>query len=75
LLSNIGYAKEKRRFTPHATIARVRHVKDQEVLTRNLEDIAKESVGMMQVSGLRMTKSTLTPSGAIYDTLWEIPFE
>jgi 2'-5' RNA ligase len=75
LLSNIGYTKEMRRFTPHATIARVRHVKDRGALKLNLEALANERIGPMQVTGLRMTKSTLTPSGAIYESLWEIPFE
>lgn len=70
----LGYHPEKK-FTPHATIARIRFVKAAGNLTRNLEGLAHESIGSMQVTGIRMTKSTLTQSGPIYETLWEIPFK
>ena len=75
LLSNVGYAIERRKFTPHATIARVRHVINRDALTQNLRLLEDESIGLMEVTGLRMTKSTLTSSGSIYETLWEIPFK
>lgn len=70
----LGYHPEKK-FTPHATIARVRFVKAAGDLTKNLEGLVHESIGSMEVTGIRMTKSTLTPSGSIYETLWEIPFK
>lgn len=75
LLSNIGYAIEKQRFTPHATIARVRFVRDKDNLIRNLESLEHESVGSMTVDNIRLTKSSLTKSGPIYETLWEIPLK
>jgi len=75
LLSNIGYRIEKQKFTPHATIARVRFVKDKDRISRNLETLESEAIGSMTVNSIRMTKSTLTPSGPIYETLWEIPLE
>jgi 2'-5' RNA ligase len=72
LLVSLGYPPEKG-FKAHATIARVRAVKDRERTLRNLESLARESVGTMTVSSFRMTKSTLKPSGPVYETLWEIP--
>ena len=75
LLSNAGYRIEKQKFTPHATIARVRFVKDRDRIVRNLEMLESEEVGTMTVNNIRMTKSTLTPSGPIYETLWEISLE
>lgn len=71
-LGNLGYPLERREFTPHATIARVRTVRDRDAILRNLEAISRESVGTMIVDAIRMTKSTLTPSGPIYEMLWEI---
>ncbi len=71
-LGNLGYPLERREFTPHATIARVRTVKNRDAILRNLEAVSHESVGTMLVDAIRMTKSTLTPSGPIYETLWEI---
>ena len=75
LLGNVGYPPEKKRFTPHATIARVRFIRDRGRLSSNLESLSSESVGTMTVDGIRMTQSTLTPSGPIYDTLWEVKLD
>ena len=72
LLEDLGYQSEKRKYTPHATIARVRHVKDSRKIADNLEELVDESIGPMTISGFTMKKSTLTPSGPIYDTLWKI---
>jgi len=71
-LAELGYSLD-RRFHPHATIARVRAVHDRERVVSNLESLRNESVGTMVVTCFRMKKSTLTPSGPIYDTLWSIP--
>ncbi len=74
VLLRLGYPRESK-FTPHATIARVRSVRNRERLLMNLESLKHEHVGTMIVKSLRMKKSTLTPSGPIYQTLWEIVAE
>ena len=61
-----------RKFSTHATIARVRAIRNREHMISNLESLVSESVGTMVVDCFRMTKSTLTSSGPIYETLWEI---
>jgi 2'-5' RNA ligase len=71
-LIDIGYQPEKRKYTPHATIARVRHVKDSRRIADNLENLANEVIGKMNITKVIMMKSTLTPSGPIYESLWEI---
>lgn len=71
LLVSLGYNPEKD-FTAHATIARVRFLQNRERMLGNLESLAKESVGTMIVSGFQMTKSTLKPSGPVYEALWEV---
>lgn len=71
-LKDLGYKPEKQKFTPHATIARVRYVKDAETLANNLEELVNQPIGSMCVSRFNMKKSTLTPSGPIYETLWSI---
>lgn len=73
LLKNLSYSIEKKKFIPHATIARIRTINDRIQLFENLKSIAGEYVGTMTVTSIRMTKSTLTQSGPIYETLWEIP--
>ncbi len=72
LLTEIGYKMEREKFTPHATIARVRNVKDPNILVRNLEELADKPIGNMTVKSLSMKKSTLTSSGPIYETLWMV---
>ncbi len=71
-LVEIGYQLEKREYTPHATIARVRFVKDSKRIADNLEYLVNEAAGTMPVTKFKMMKSTLTSSGPIYETLWEI---
>jgi 2'-5' RNA ligase len=71
LLVNLGYQPE-RNFTAHATIARVRFLQNRERMLGNLESLSKESVGTMTVTAFQMTKSTLMPSGPIYEALWEV---
>jgi len=68
----LGYKPEKRKYTPHATIARVRFVKDSKRIADNLDHLADEVIGKMTVECVTMMKSTLTPSGPIYESLWEI---
>lgn len=71
-LLELDYQPEKRKYTPHATIARVRHVRDSKRIAENLEDLGDEVIGRMTVRTVNMMKSTLTPSGPIYETLWQI---
>ncbi|MDF1537435.1 MAG: RNA 2',3'-cyclic phosphodiesterase [Candidatus Thorarchaeota archaeon] len=73
LLAKLGYKIEKKKFIPHATIARVRAVNNHDGIFENLQSLSDETVGRMSVNGIRMTKSTLTSSGPIYETLWEVP--
>ena len=71
-LIDIGYQPEKRKYTPHATIARVRHVKDSRRIADNIEHLADEVIGQMTIMKVTMMKSILTPTGPIYESLWEI---
>ena len=71
-LEKLGYRSEKKKFTPHATIARIRFIKDAEKLASNLDELVNQTIGSMSVSKFNMKKSTLTPSGPIYETLWNI---
>ena len=72
-LKEFGYKPEKKKFTPHATIARVRFIKDAENLVKNIDELVDSPIGSMTVSKFNMKKSILTPSGPIYETLWHVP--
>ncbi|NWF94686.1 MAG: RNA 2',3'-cyclic phosphodiesterase [Candidatus Thorarchaeota archaeon] len=70
-LAEFGLGPE-RKFAAHATIARVKSITDRVSFEASLRDLSGEVVGTMPVTAFRMTKSTLTPSGPQYETLWEV---
>jgi len=65
----IGFEPEKRAFTPHITIARVKSPKDIDKAMNILREFEDESFGSFKVIDIRLKKSTLTPSGALYEDL------
>jgi len=73
-LEKIGIPAEKRKFSSHITIGRVRSMKNREKLTACLNELcAKEKVAkpQIQISKITLYKSTLTPKGPIYEILKE----
>jgi RNA 2',3'-cyclic 3'-phosphodiesterase len=71
VLGPLGFARETRRFTPHATVARVRRP-DQSLFTA-LDKLKSRTYGSCIIAGFRLKKSTLTPQGPIYEDLPEVP--
>jgi len=69
-LCPLGIPPENRRFTPHATVARVK-VMDPSLFAA-LQKLNGTSYGSCTVSGLKLKKSTLTPRGPVYDDLLEV---
>ena len=67
VLAPLGFSRETRAFTPHATLARVK-MADQS-LFRCLEKLKDAPCGSCTVSGLKLKKSTLTPRGRWTRTL------
>ncbi|MBN1195081.1 MAG: RNA 2',3'-cyclic phosphodiesterase [Methanomicrobiaceae archaeon] len=70
ILAPIGIQRERRQFTPHITIARVRRFDTS--LSGRIDELASTSFGNLSVSAVRLKKSTLTPSGPVYETLMEV---
>jgi 2'-5' RNA ligase len=67
-LSNIGFPQEKKGFSPHLTIARVKSPKGIERLTeqiKNVNFVAED----IEVDELILMRSQLHPQGAIYTPL------
>lgn len=73
-LKPLGFKREKRAFTPHATIARVKNIsKDQRMkLVGIIERQSAIEVGTMTVDAIKLKKSTLALKGAIHETLTEV---
>jgi 2'-5' RNA ligase len=73
-IAKIGIPPEKRPFSSHITIGRVRSNLNQGELAKNLDDLANSSLGEnleFLVTKIMLFKSTLTPKGPIYEVLKE----
>ncbi len=66
-IHELGFEKEMRKFTPHITFARVKNGKYS--LSENIDF----SFDPFPVNEVALFKSTLTPKGAIYETLSSSP--
>lgn len=59
-------------FSPHATLARVKQLKEKAVLLERIKKLENVDLGAMNVDAISLKKSTLTPQGPIYETLREM---
>ncbi len=69
-LSPLGIPREKRPYTPHATLARVK--RPDPSLMPVLRNLTAEEFGSCPVRSIKLKKSTLTPSGPVYEDLLEV---
>lgn len=76
-LFTLEFAKERRPFRPHLTLGRVRDRVSPEVRQRIGHVITRYSlsdVAPWQAKEMHLIRSTLTPQGAIYDSLGKVSF-
>lgn len=69
----LGFEREKRGFTPHVTLARVKEFDPS--LPEVIAKIAHMEAGTCTIDRIVLKKSTLTPKGPIYETLLEVPLD
>lgn len=72
-MTAIGFDPEEHEFTPHVTLARMDHAANKQQVQHAVRERDPE-VGTLQVEELRLTESTLTPDGPVYDTVAAYPF-
>jgi 2'-5' RNA ligase len=70
-LQRLDFASDKRGFSPHLTIARVRSGRNKELLAQFLTEEESHDFGEITINCLRLKSSELTPKGPIYTTLKE----
>ncbi|MBN2066424.1 MAG: RNA 2',3'-cyclic phosphodiesterase [Candidatus Thermoplasmatota archaeon] len=68
-LVNLGFPTEKRPFSPHLTICRVKHGKNKDELLQAVEAYSTVLFSELMVSNICLKKSELTTQGPIYTTL------
>lgn len=66
----LGFERETRRFTPHATVARVK-TPDPSLFSA-LKSLKDTTYGSCLIGGIKLKKSTLLPQGPVYDDLLEV---
>ncbi len=71
-LRKIGFNPDKKGFSPHLTIARVRSGRNRKTLADVLGHIESYEIGIIRAEILKLKRSTLTPSGPIYSTMHEV---
>jgi 2'-5' RNA ligase len=73
-LSRLGFEKEKRRFSPHLTLGRVKSPRGKRDLILYLSDEREREFGETQIDRVVLFRSDLKPSGAVYTVLREFNF-
>lgn len=72
-MAKFGYTEEKRTYTAHITIGRVRSQKINRDLIKKMDGLREQDFGAMEINKICLMKSELKPAGAQYHTLAEIP--
>ena len=68
-LQQIGFEPDRKGFSPHVTIARVKTGRNREELAKFVDEMTDTPLGVVHVEELRLKKSVLTPKGPVYSTV------
>jgi len=71
-ICQLGFPPERRGFSPHMTIARVKSGRHKTELTQQIMSLKDYEFGVVRADCLKLKKSVLTPQGPIYSSLYEV---
>ena len=71
---DVGFDPEDHDFTPHVTLARMKHAGGKDHVQERLENY-DPSPGTMRVEDVRLTESELGPDGPEYTTVHSVPLD
>lgn len=74
-MHKLAFPRERRDFTPHITLARVRSLRGAERLAGVLGDHGMEEFGRVHVDKVLLMRSELHPKGPTYTTVRSVPLE
>ena len=74
-LARVGFPKERRAFTPHLTLGRVRSPRNAESLLAALQHVQGEDFGTAPTTRFELMQSELQPTGSVYTVLERFPLE
>ena len=70
----IGFSPESHDFTPHVTLARMEHAGSKDLVQEVVRN-QDPTVGSMDVTEVRLTKSELTSEGPVHSTVKRFPLD
>lgn len=70
-LRRLGFRPDKE-FVPHVTIMRVKSVTDKERVLNGISRLKDLEVGEVFIDALKLKKSTLMPTGAVYEDIYVV---
>ncbi len=65
----IGFDPDRKGFSPHVTIARVKTGRMRDELAKFVDEMRDTPFGAIHVEELRLKRSVLTPKGPVYSTI------
>ena len=65
-MTQAGFARENRPFTPHLTLGRIKYIRSREAWARTLDQVKNLTLPEFDVSSFSMIKSELKRTGAEY---------
>ncbi len=72
-LARVGVPQERRGFSAHLTLGRVRSPRNAEVLLAALREFQAEGFGRVTTTGFELMQSELRPTGSVYTLLQRFP--
>jgi 2'-5' RNA ligase len=74
-MEKVGFGREDRPFTPHLTLARIKYIRSRDRWLATLESIKDIRLPGFTVEHVRLMKSELRPSGAVYTEMAVVPLK
>ena len=71
--ATLGISREKRAFSPHLTLARIKQPAELEPLRQAISALSTLEFGVFGAGSFFLYRSTLAPAGSVYTKLAEFP--
>jgi RNA 2',3'-cyclic 3'-phosphodiesterase len=71
-ISNIGFERDERAFTPHLTLGRIKYIRSRDRWLKALDEVKDIRLSGFDVAAVSLMKSGLKPSGAVYTEVGHI---
>lgn len=74
-LEPLGFEIDRKRFSPHLTLGRIKSPKGKDRLRKQVQSSQRLDAGAIEVSSVKLMQSQLTPRGSIYTVLQKFAFQ